>query len=129
MLTLTTVLAALIGAALACLGFLTAAVAHRIRMWRMMRPQAVTQAVTSSTPPRTRRAAQPPRRPQANVQPPRRAPQPQPARRDDVADWLKNMGYDSAVAEFAARRANAAMPNASTEDRIRAALAHCPEEN
>lgn len=133
MLTPTTVLAAIVGAALVCFGLWAAAVADRIRHGlARRRAQPLVDAteawdeVRAAPRPRARR-----RRPAPRAA---RAPRPEPvappvADRDDVRDWLQGMGYSREQAADAADRARRALPHAAVDRQIREALRFMPVEN
>ena len=67
-------------------------------------------------------------RPMANVRPKRAAPSPR--ARDDVRDWLMQMGYPEEVAsDVSDKVANIVPATAPLPDRIREAMHHLPQEN
>jgi hypothetical protein len=122
----------LAGAFLMALGNWVGAIADRIRGLR----HATTARSTddrdghASMPRRAKRVpSAPPRRPMANVRPKRTARQPV-RERDDVRDWLVQMGYPEEIAADVSDKVAGIVPaTAPLDARIREAMHHLPQEN
>jgi hypothetical protein len=115
------------GAFLMALGTWVGALAERIRGTRRITiARSFEDRDVPQVPSRAKRT--PPRRPMASVRPKRSAPPPRP--RDDVRDWLMQMGYPEEVASDVSDKVASIVPaTAPLPDRIREAMHHLPQEN
>jgi hypothetical protein len=114
--TLTHIIAVLVGAGLTILGTWSAAVADRIRGGRRDRAARATEPTPPPPAREPRRAKH--RKPRAAAAPP-----------SDLEQWLIDMGYSRDAANVAARRALLTTRDQPLEAQIRAAMTHLPVDN
>jgi len=101
---------------------------HRVTVARSSDDRDVHRSPGQPVTPMRAKRTPPPRRPMANVRPKRAAPSPR--ARDDVRDWLMQMGYPEEVAsDVSDKVANIVPATAPLPDRIREAMHHLPQEN